>query len=202
MKNMKEILKYKVLALVPEYTKEGANFTRVLLLNRDGVILKKNINSSLKTICQFYHFDLKSSNKTAKEMLGMTKSPPIAIANDLVFIAVKTRTPIGRDDGAYSYINIAMIEKVREGNRDINIEVEIIFKDGKSLKVISSAKTIEKSIKYANILKQTISSRIIDKMGMVKESQEEFYIDEYAGLRKDLDIIYRKLQTIEKTLFK
>lgn len=191
---MKDIVRYKVLAFIPEYTQEGANYTRVLIYNRESIILKKNINSSLKTICEFYHFDLKASKKTAKEMLGITKSSPIAINNDLVFIAIKTRYPIGKDDGAYSYINIDMIGAVKEG--------EIKFKDGKVLKVISSPKTIEKSIKYANILKQMMWNKNTYKKEVVREEYEELYLEDYGDLKKDLNIIYRKLQAIEKTLFK
>ena len=196
---MKEILEDEILALVPEYTGEGANFTGALLFNKEKLILKKNIKSSLKMLCAFYHFDLKSANKTSKELLGITKSPPICIRNNLVFICVKTRTPIGKDDGAYSYINTEMIKGVKEG--------VVVFKDGSDLRVISSAKTIEKEIKHANILKQMIRPRTSKRGVLVREEEspyleDQLYLEDYEGLRKDLDIIYRKLQRIEKNLFK
>lgn len=186
---MKELVQKKIIAMLPYYTEEGANFTQIKLLNGEDVIFRKTINSTLKCLCEFYHYDLNASNKTCAEILGVKKTPPISINNDMVFIAVKTRIPIGKDDGAYSYINIEMIK---------NVLGEIIyFKNGDNLQVSCTHKTIEKAIKQASLLKIMINNR-----QMITREEETNYITEEEILKRDLDIIYKKLLRIEKTIFR
>lgn len=185
---MKALIERKILALLPHYTREGANYTKVKVLDGEEIVIEKNINSTLKYICAYYHYDLKSSSKTCREVLGIKKTPPIAINKDMVFIAIKTRKPIGKDDGAYSYINIESIRRFKDGNID--------FKNEASLKVDCKLKTIEKNIKQARLLKDIIYSRNI----LIKEEDEIYKREE--SLKVDLEMVYRKLIEIEKNLFK
>ena len=185
---MRELVKKKIMAMLPYYTDEGANFTFIKLLNGEDILFRKTIKSTLKCLCRFYHHDPNASSKTCSEMLGVKKMPPIAINEDMVFIAVKTRRPIGKDDGAYSYINIEMIKKIQEET--------IYFKNGDHIGVISSRKTIEKSIKQARLLKEMTNNR-----QMITREGDIDYITE-ESLKRDLDTIYKKLQIIEKTIFK
>lgn len=106
----------------------------------------------------------------------------------MVFIAVKTRQPIGKDDGAHSYINIETIKSFKDDKID--------FKNGSSLKVDCKLKTIEKNIKQARLLKDIIYSRNI----LIKEEDEIYKREE--SLKVDLDMLYKKLIEIEKSLFK
>lgn len=182
---MKDLIQKKIIAMLPCYTSEGANFTIIKLLNDKEIILKKSISSTIKSLCQFYHYDLQSSKKTCNQMLGVKKTPPIAINKDMVFIAVKTRIPIGKNDGAYSYINIDMIKGIKDE--------EIDLKNGDILKVKSKLKTIEKNIKDARLLENIMANRQI----LIKEEQD-IYMYEEDNIIEDLDIIYRKIQAIER----
>lgn len=185
---MRELVQKKIIAMLPHYTGEGANFTRVLLLDGEEVLLQKTIHSTLKCLCQYYHYDLTASNRTCGEMLNIKKTPPIPINENMIFIALKTRTPIGKDDGAYSYINIEMIKKI-QGEK-------VHFKNGDHLKVNCTQKTIEKNIKQAKLLKEMMQTRQI-----VIREKEATYIKEIESLKIDLETVYRKFQELEKTIF-
>lgn len=76
---MKTLIERKILALLPHYTEEGANYTKVKVLDGEEGVIEKNINSTLKAICAYYHYDLRSSKKTCREVLGIKKTPPLAI---------------------------------------------------------------------------------------------------------------------------
>lgn len=184
---MKGLVNKSIIAMMPHYTGEGANFTRVLLMDGKEVLLQKTIYSTLRCLCKFYHYDLTASNKTCGEILNIKKTPPIPINSGMVFIAVKTRTPIGKDDGAYSYINIEMIKKVQENT--------IHFKNGDHLKAICTYKTIEKNIKQAKLLKEMMRTR----QAIIRE-REAVYIEDIKSLRVDLDMVYKKFKEIEKTI--
>lgn len=186
---MRDLVQRKIIAILPHYTGQGANFTRVKLLDGEEVLLQKTINSSLKCLCRFYHYDLIASNKTCGEMLNIKKTPPIPINGDIVLIALKTRSPIGKDDGAYSYINIEMIKRIQGET--------IHFKNGDHMKVSCSHKTIEKGIKQARLLKEMMKTRQI----LIRE-KEEAYIKDIESLRIDLEIVYKRFQELEKIIFK
>lgn len=186
---MRDLVQKRIIAMIPHYTGEGANFTQVLLMDGEEVLLRKTVNSTLKCLCKFYHYDLTASNKTCGEMLGVKKTPPIPINSDMVFIAIKTRTPVGKDDGAYSYINIEMIKELRENT--------IHFKNGDHLKVSCTKKIIEKNIKQAKLLKEMMQTR-----NTVIKERESVYMKEIESLREDLEMAYKKLHEIEKTICK
>lgn len=132
---MHEILKGNIDAVIPIYTDTGANFTKII--SSDGnVVIENPIGTVLKKICNYYHHDLKASNSEYRKRLKIHKLPPIPLTGRLTFIAIKTRVPFGKNDGAYSYINIENVKKV-EG--DI-----IFFKDGNTLKTLYSEFTIER----------------------------------------------------------
>ncbi len=184
---MRDLIEKKITAILPHYTREGANYTKIKVLEGDEILIKKNINSTLKSLCQYCHYDLKSSKKTCRDVLGIKKNPPIAINKDMIFIAIKTRRPIGKDDGAYSYINIEAIRRFKDGTID--------FKNGGSLKVDCRLKTIERNIKQAKLLKDIIYSRNI----LIKE-EVKIYLEE--SFKVDLEMVYKKLIEIERNLFK
>ena len=188
---MKDILKGEIQAIVPIYTRQGGNFTQI----KDGdgdILVKKSTRSVLKEICKFYHYDLKSSNQEYGDMLGIKKTPPIPFTKELILIAVKTRTPIGKDDGAFSYVNIEKVEDVKDQT--------IYFKDGNNLKTLSKDKTILRNINLAKLLK-TKTTRGLSSL-REEESSYDIYTADRLSLREDLNIIYRKLQAIEKILIK
>lgn len=184
---MKDILKDEIEAIIPIYTKEGGNFTKVKRVGED-LLVAKSVKSVLKDICKFYHYDLKSSNKAYGRMLGIKKTPPIPFTKNLIFIAVKTRKPIGKDDGAFSYVNIEKVEEVKEGT--------IYFKDGKVLDILSKDKTILKNINLAKLLKEkpTRDPFVLRE----EELNYNIYTKDILSLKEDLTIIYRKIQQIEK----
>lgn len=160
---MKEILEGQVEAINPIYTDEGANFT--IIKRTDGdILIKKSTRSVLKDICKRYHYDLSSSNKTYGEMLGIKKTPPIPFTKELILMAVKTRIPIGKDDGAFSYVNIEKIQEVKNKT--------IYFKDGHSLKVLSVDKTILKNIKLAKLLK----TKTIGDIALIRDEKNSYGI--------------------------
>lgn len=176
---MKRVTSKEIQALIPLYTDEGGNFTSVKA-EEGETLLEKSVRTVLKNICEFYHYDLEASNKDYRRELGIKKLPPIPLKDSLVLIAVKVRKPIGKNDGAYAYVNVGKVEKV-EGSK-------IIFKDGTTLETLSTEKTIKTSIYMARSLKEEIKS----KKAMVRE-EEVGYTGKKIKLYEDLHIvIYKK----------
>lgn len=184
---MEKILQGQIEALVPIYTGTGANASIVRRVEGD-LLLDKSIKSVLRDICRYYHYDLASSNKKYGEILAMKKMPPIPFREDLILIAVKTRLPIGKDDGAFSYVNIDQVERV-EGKI-------IYFKDGNSLKILAEDRTVEKNIRLAELLKSQLRKSSI--MAREVEAIYDISLGERLDIKRDLSLIYEKIQGLEK----
>lgn len=185
---MENILKKGLDALVPIYTEGGYNST-CIKLGQGEILMEKSVKGVLKDLCAYYHYDLKKSNQDYGQKINLKKMVPIPLTQDIVLIAIKTRSPIGKDDGALSYINIQSIKKVKQG--------QVYFKNGSSLKTLCSQATIEKHIGLAKLLKDLAGK----KTSLLRE-EEASYLSDTISLRQDLLIIYKRLQSIEKRLFK
>ena len=189
---MKDILKGDIQALVPIYTKEGGNYTKILLKDKQ-VLLEKSIRTVLRDICKYYHYDLKISNRDYGSMINVKKTPPIPFTRDLILIAVKTRSPIGKDDGAFSYVNIERIKTLKDGT--------IYFNNGSSLKTLAKDTSIQKNISLARLLKSQANNRDL----LVREEGHGPYdicMEDQISLREDLIVIYKRLKKIEGRLLK
>lgn len=181
---MENVLSQRIEAIVPIYTKEGCNSTCIKLYEKD-MIMEKSLKRILKDICAYYHYDLKTANKDYGKKINLKKTIPIPLTKDIVFIGVKTRNPIGKDDGAFSYVNIETIDKVKNGI--------IYFKNQTCLKTLARDETIEKHINLAKLLKD-IS---MPKRNLVREEESPY---DNLSLREDLLMVYKRLQKIEKRL--
>lgn len=184
---MKNVLEGEIQAIVPIYGKSGGNFTQVKLLTGDYLI-KKSIKSVMRSICKYYHYDLKSSNEKYGSMLGIKKMPPIPFTRDLVLIAVKTRCPIGKDDGAYSYINVEQVERVKDK--------VVYFKDGSSLNTLLEDKTVLKTLNITKML----YTRPEDRRGMLAESPDVYNIrlEDERAIKEDVFDLCKKISRIKK----
>lgn len=183
---MERVLKETLDALVPIYTEEGSNSTCIKHQGGD-LVVQKSIKTVLKKLCSYYHYDLKTSNKDYGTRVNLKKTIPIPLRRDMIFIGVKTRSPLGKDDGAFSYINIESIRGVKKQ--------KIYFKSGDSLETQWKDGTIEKHIKLARLLKDSS----LEKSSLVREVGPDYRIDSLE-LKEDLLLIYKKLEKIEERL--
>lgn len=192
---MQKVFKEEIIAILPSYIKDKGNCTVVWIKNKEPVIIEKTIKTTIKNMCRYYHLDLKSSNKTYGEILSIKRSPPIPFGRDKVFIKVKTRIPLARDDGAYGYINLSAIEKIssiKENKRTL-----VCLKNQQFLEVYGKIETINKNIKNGEIVRRLLREK--DTIG-VKESPD-FYLEEsIPATKKDIAIIYMKLVELTEKL--
>ena len=180
---MREILSKNIKALIPFYTEEGCNASLIKTAEGD-IIIEKKVKRVLKDICLYYKYDLEGSNKEYGQSVNLKKTPPIPIRPDLIFIAAKTRIPVGKNDGAFSYINISNIGRVKDK--------AIYFKNGEVLNTITNTSTIVKNINLAN----TIKDSLFHKNQSIRGSITSHFPDKQF-FRENCEIIYTVLRNIE-----
>ncbi len=185
---MQNIFKEEIIALLPSYIKDRGNSTVVWIQGQEPVIIESTIKTTIKNMCRFYHLDLKASNKTYGELLSIKRSPPIPFKTDKIFIKLKTRIPLARDDGAYGYINLDYIEKtikIKENKKTL-----IQLRDQQFLEVHGRIETINKTIKNGEIIKKLVGRQDLLE---IREEGPSYLEESTPATKKDIALIYMKL---------
>ena len=189
---MENIVSKHIMAILPVYIKGKGNCTYIY--TREGMLeLGLTIKTVIKNLCVYYCLDLKSCNKTYGSLLSSKYRPPIPFNNDNIFIQFKTRTPIGKHDGAYGYFNINSIK----GTKSIGKTTSIYLLDDEEIEVLMSIYTVKKYINNGEVVRKLIKD---NKSKVIKDSLN-FYEEENAPATKsDIALLYLKILEIRERL--
>lgn len=139
-----EIFKSGIVFISPEY-REGIGDTTLIRTEDEEIVIEKNIRTIIANLSKYLFLDLDESKNYYKELLNKGRNLPIVFNNQNILFCVKTRIPIGKNDGAMSYVNPKYI---------LAYDYGIIEMDtGDVLYTFTSEKTIKNHLKeYRYIL--------------------------------------------------
>lgn len=176
---MENILKDELLAVLPIYVEDKGNCTKIYTKNGEPTIIEKNIRSVMRKICKNYMIDLRETKKRYSPLLASPSQVPIPLSRKDVFIPIKTRNPLYKNDGAMGYINIKHIRNVSKAARTTNIQLS----NGTTIECLSNITTVNSHIRDGNV----VSRCYIDRAMGVAENEELIY-----NGKKPIVIIYEK----------
>lgn len=107
---MKKV-KDRLAALVPYYDCQGGNATQIYTTDGEVIPDRRTVKWNLRRLARLYSVDLQAIRSNYGSYLGCRQGVPLALSADLVLIPLKTRTPVGINDGCYGYLNGVAIEK-------------------------------------------------------------------------------------------
>lgn len=163
---MKNIFKGEVMALMPTYVKDQGNSTILFKKGKKHLIINKTIKTCLHLLCKYYMVDLDEVRKRYRPIILSTNLVPITLSKRDIFIPFKTRIPICKNDGAFSYINLRYIEKLKDKENGPLVYLE----DKTKIQCLSKITTVENHIKNARII-----SRCYENIGMGVAENDEIY---------------------------
>lgn len=137
-----------IVLIQPSYEKGLGDTTRVVLENSE-VFICKNIKTVIKNLAKTRFLDLEEERRYFKQILGKNRNLPLAYDKNYIFLPVKTRFPIGKNDGAMSFVNVRKIEKAKDGM--------ITFDNGTSLYTYTSDRTMKGLLKDAKLIAKDFS---------------------------------------------
>lgn len=131
-------------ALIPFYSECGENCTCIIY--NDGK--KDYLSSSLKKVIhEMFHslyLDPCALKHWTSEMVGYKNNLPLLVDNTLIFLPIKLRKAVGKQDGCYGYFNIASILDYSN--------YLITLCNGEIIPTLSPKKYIQKKTMHANLL--------------------------------------------------
>lgn len=127
-----------IVFISPEY-KKGIGDTTIIKTETESLVVEKNIRAVIINLAKYLFLDLNESRNYYKEFLGKGKNLPLVLNEENIFICLKTRYPIGKNDGAMTFLNPKYIDSYGQGL--------ITLKSGEVLPTFTSDKTIKKNLK-------------------------------------------------------
>lgn len=191
--DIEKIICDELMAFLPVYIPLKGNCT-ILFTNRGGIYeIEKTTRTMLNKLSKYYLIDLKASKKYYGNLLGLKNLVPIPFNKESVFIPIKVRKPICKNDGSLGYVNIQYIEKTIKSND----KTLIYLTNGNTIESLSTIETVEKHIKNGYIVKK-----------LYKEKQNIYYINEanfyekydQPATKRDIALLINEILKIKETI--
>lgn len=100
----------QITGLIPFYSSDGENSTCILLNDGSKIYKACSIKKYIHHLLYKLHLDPKAVKHWTYEVIGTKLNTPIIIDNEFIFLPVKLRKSVGKQDGCFGYINIKDIK--------------------------------------------------------------------------------------------
>ena len=176
--SMEDIIKSGLMAFIPQYVDNKGNCTLMFSKEDRPFVLEKNIRTVIRLLCKHYMIDLKESKKRYSHLVSSPNMVPIPLGKKDIFIPLKTRKPMYKNDGAMGYINIRYIEKIKEGKDSTTIQLI----NGTNIECLCNKTTVHNHLRNGEIVSRLFEDRTM------KVAENEII---YDG-KNPIVIIYQK----------
>lgn len=166
-----------------------------LMITLQGGIYQ--VNKTIKTIliqlCKYYLVDLKAIRSYYGNLLNIKNLTPIPFNKENIFIPVKVRKPLLKNDGSIGYVNIKYIRKVSLHNE----KTIIYLTDNNTIECLNSVETINKHINNGNIVRKLYEEK--ERASLVNERYIDLDYDRPAT-KGDVVMIINELLRIKESI--
>lgn len=138
--------------LVPVSTVAAGNVTEVWLEGGERITEPRRVKTVLKGLARHFAVDLGACRDKYGAIDGHKRTVPLVLHPDLVLIAVKSRVPATKDEGAAAYV---VLDKVAEcqpsegGEWERGTRSQLLFRDGSVLQCLYSLNTLRSRLNGA-----------------------------------------------------
>ena len=186
---MKDIFKKEIIAIVPKYVDSKGNCTIVHRTDSTPLTLDKTIKTVIKLIGKNYMIDLNEMKKKYRPLLPSHNLMPIPLSKNDVFIPFKTRIPMYKNDGAFSYINMKYIKEIKKKDKS----TIVILDNDVKIQCLSSLDTVNKHMRNGKII-----SRCYEDRSLCVADSEEMYHRLIPATKADIQMLTKKLEELAK----
>jgi len=185
---MKELMKEDILVMIPSYEGESGNCTRVYL-KENMVVVSSTLRTFLRKLCSYHHFDLKASNNHYGKLISARTNLPIPIDSRTIYIQLKVREPIGKDDGAMGYFKLGGIRKIfaSEGVTFVRME------NGVDHPCLCKLETAKKQFRQGNLVRELMEKK---RSQLVGEAIEYYTSQDGPAMKSDIARLYMKIDAL------
>lgn len=193
MKNIEELVANEIIAIIPLYIDMKGNSTKVITNKQDEVCIYKSIRAFISLLARYFMVDLNSSRKYYGEILGCTNIIPLPFNKDNIFVPLKVRKPVSKNDGSFGYFNIKFVNDIIKRSNKVYVSLE----NEMLIEILQGIDSAKKNIRNGNIVKQSYCERtgitVMEEQGFYGEFNKPATKGDIAALRNELMDIKIKL---------
>jgi len=179
----------EVVGLRPAYHR-SSNSTEIFLDKGQVFTDQRTLKSVVKALARCYAIDLKAQRQLLRDRTGRKAVIPFFLGKERVFIPLKMRRPLARNDATYGYVDVRCLQEVeQEGRR----KCWVMLSNGIKLEVFSNRATVIQSL---HIGKQLLAS--LQELERHNGDEGEEIVKSARILARALGKISRQLDRIEK----
>lgn len=188
--DIEKIISEELIAFLPVYLAMKGNCTLLLTSCGGEYEVEKTIRTVLNQISKFYLIDLKATKKYYGDILNIRNLTPIPFDKDNIFIPIKVRKPLYKNDGSFGYVNLRYINKTfKRENKTI-----IQLTQGNTIESLSSIDTVNKHIKNGYIVKRLSK----EKKNSITIREGDLYEDyDKPATKKDIALLINEILKIK-----
>lgn len=153
--NVERVLKEGLMAFVPEYVEHRGNCTMMYGKDLEPLVMEKSIKTIIRLIAKYYFIDLNEIKKRYKPLVSSPNLVPIPFSKKDIFVPIKTRKPMIKNDGAFGYINMRYIKDIKK--RDGSPIIHLM--NGVDIQCLCSMETVDKHIRDGHIINRCYEDR-------------------------------------------
>jgi len=189
MKNLEKMQINKIIAILPVYLDIQGNSTKIILEGSEDILIYSRVNRVMKNIAGYYSLDLRKVRDEYGKLIESKNMVPIPLTKRDIFIPIKLRKPISKNDGSVGYFNLKYIDDVIEKGK------EVYIKTLKSkTKVMNTKTTVIKHINEGKLVKNLY----IEKMNeMICEEGASYSL---PATKEDIALIIKEIVDIKRRL--
>ncbi|MGL4362814.1 MAG: hypothetical protein ACRCSG_06060 [Cellulosilyticaceae bacterium] len=99
-------------AIIPYYTDCGENFTKLIDLSGNVTIDKRKITTFIRALHFETHIDPRARKHWSSQLVGSKLTPPLLFDENVIFLPIKMRRNVGKNDAAYGYFLLNSITEL------------------------------------------------------------------------------------------
>ena len=138
-----------IVAIVPKYIDLRGNCTIAYDQEGQPYEIYRTVSTVLNWLAEYYLVDLRAARGFSANILAIRNLPPIPFNMENVFVPVKVRKPLFRNDGSFGYVNIEYVEDIVEEDATY-----INLNNGVSIRCLCSLPTVSRHIRNGHIIKK------------------------------------------------
>ena len=189
MNMIESVVDNEIMAIIPVYLDMKGNGTRIITRRGKDVFVFKRIQTVIRLISEYFTLDMRASRRYYGQFIGASNIVPIPFDGENIFVPIKMRRPISKNDGSFGYFNLRFIEKVDTKDK----EVFIVLKNDVRIKCLQRFKSVKRHIKDGRVVEKMYG----DKFKGVDFKGNMSFFDEYSKPATKGDIAEIRVQLME-----
>lgn len=186
MKNIEEIISNEIMAILPIYLDMQGNSTKIITKKQREIYIYKSIKTFLSLLAKYFIIDLNSAKHYYGNLIGTTNIVPLPFNKDNIFVPLKVRKPISKNDGSLGYFNIGFINGIvkKDDKVYVSLDEEIL------IEVLQGEESAKRNIRNGYIVRESYYKRVgmavMEEKGLYGELSEPATKGDIAALRNEL----------------